>query len=402
MNKTLLSRLIFAIGTVGIATATIALVAPRFVVASDHDDGETSTKGRNVNLTDLYVFREQDQNASARADDLVFVMNTNPRSVARQQYYFSNNTRYEFHVSHVANKDAIPTGKDDLILRFEFGAPGTNAQQNFRLSLLSGNRVVGTNTGKTTALAPNPSAAPVLNSLSIGNSKVDVFAGLREDPFFFDVEQFFRVRAGAAGIGPAVGFKPANQAIDFAKGYNVNAIVARIPKRLLQGNSKTDVFDVWETISVRDPKTGNYKQVERLGRPAVNEGLVVTNAFLNAFNSIPPSADLTDAAKPVRDEAKASLKAIGNTDARADALLAAFLPDVMRIDTTQKSGYVNAVNAKGAPITGRLLLDDTVDQTLSVLTNGGITSDNVAYNGPGPAQGHQPLVPQFPYLALPN
>jgi Domain of unknown function (DUF4331) len=123
---------------------------------------------------------------------------------------------------------------------------------------------------------------------------------------------------------------------------------------------------------------------------------------LNAFNSIPPSADLTDAAKPVRDEAKASLKAIGNTDARADALLAAFLPDVMRIDTTQKSGYVNAVNAKGAPITGRLLLDDTVDQTLSVLTNGGITSDNVAYNGPGPAQGHQPLVPQFPYFALPN
>jgi hypothetical protein len=231
-----------------------------------------------------------------------------------------------------------------------------------------------------------------------------VFAGLREDPFFFDVEQFFRVRAGAAGIGPAVGFKPANQAIDFAKGYNVNAIVARIPKSLLRGTSNTDVFDVWETISVRDPKTGVYKQVERLGRPAVNEGLVVTNAFLNAFNSIPPSADLSDAAKPVRAEAKASLKAIGNTDARADTLLAAFLPDVMRIDTTQKSGYVNAVNAKGAPITGRLLLDDTVDQTLAVLTNNNpqLSSDNVSYTGPGPAQGHQPLVPQFPYLALPN
>jgi hypothetical protein len=43
-----------------------------------------------------------------------------------------------------------------------------------------------------------------------------------------------------------------------------------------------------------------------------------------------------------------------------------------------------------------------VDQTLSVLTNGAITSDNVSYNGAGPAQGHQPLVPQFPYLALPN
>jgi Domain of unknown function (DUF4331) len=402
MNKTLLTRLFFAVGAAAITISTIAAIAPRFVVASDHDDGETSTKGRNVSLTDLYVFREQDQNANARADDLVFVMNTNPRSIARQQYYFSNNTRYEFHVSHVANKDATPTGKDDMILRFEFGAPGPNAQQNFRLSVIANNRVIGTNTGKTTALAPNPATAPVLNNLTIGNSKVDVFAGLREDPFFFDVEQFFRVRAGAAGIGPAVGFKPANQAIDFAKGYNVNAIVARIPKSLLRAGTNTDVFDVWQTISVRDPKTGVYKQVERLGRPAVNEGLILTNAFLNAFNSIPPSADLSAAAAPVRAEARASLKALGNSDARADILLGAFLPDVMRIDTTQKSGYLSATNAKGAPITGRLLLDDTVDQTLSVLTNGAITSDNVSYNGTGPNQGHQPLVTQFPYLALPN
>ena len=34
-------------------------------------------------------------------------------------------------------------------------------------------------------------------------------------------------------------------------------------------------------------------QVERLGRPAVNEGLVSTNAFLNAYNSIPPNQDIT-------------------------------------------------------------------------------------------------------------
>ncbi len=404
MNQKFLSRLMFSVGAVGVAIVTIAAIAPRFVVASDHDDGETSTKGRNVSLTDLYVFREKDQNASAKDTDLVFVMNTNPRSIARQQYYFSNNTRYEFHVSRVANKDAIPTGKDDMIVRFEFGQPGPSAQQNFRMTVLSGKNVVGYSSGKTTALAANPSAAPVINSQSIGGQKVDVFAGLREDPFFFDVEQFFRVRAGAAGIGPAVGFKPANQAIDFAKGYNVNTIVARIPKSLLQGVSATDVFDVWETISVRDPKTGVYKQVERLGRPAVNEGLIINQSSLAAFNSIPPSADLSPGAASVRAEARNSLIAVGNDGTRADALLAAFLPDVMRIDTTQKSGYVNAVNAKGAPITGRLLLDDTVDQTLAVLTNNNpqLSSDNVSYNGPGPSQGHQPLVPQFPYLALPN
>jgi Domain of unknown function (DUF4331) len=398
-KKSLLGLRVMTLSLIALA----ATIAPRFVVASDHDDGETSTKGRNVNLTDLYVFREKDQNASAKDGDLVFVMNTNPRSVARQQYYFSNNTRYEFHITRVANKDAIPTGQDDTILRFEFSKPEPNGQQTYRLTTLANGRPIGLTQGKTTALAPDPKAAPIVNTGKVGDNQVDVFAGLREDPFYFDVEQFFRVRAGAAGIGPAVGFRAAEQAIDFTKGYNVNSIVARIPRSLLQGNTKTTVFDVWQTISVRDPYTGRYNQVERLGRPAVNEGLVISQGFLAAFNSIAPSQDLSQAAAPVRAEAKKTLLALGNTDDRANTLLAAFLPDVMRIDTEQKSGYVNAVNAKGAPITGRLLLDDTIDQTLTVLT-GKPGSDNVSYNGvPGnAAQGHQPLVTQFPYLALPN
>ena len=397
MNK----KLWFGLGFLPIVIMGM-MSAPKTVVASDHDDGETSTKGRNVNLTDLYVFREKDQNSAAKDDDLVFIMNTNPRSVARQQYYFSNNAQYKFHISRVANKDDIPTGKEDVTLQFEFGAPQGNAQQTFKLTAASNGRKIGSATGSTTPLTANPKSAPNVNNLEIGNSKISVFAGLREDPFFFDVEQFFRVRAGAAGIGPAVGFRPANQAIDFTKGYNVNSIVVRIPRSFLQGKSKANVFDVWETISTRDPRTGHYNQVERLGRPAVNEGLIVSNAFLNAFNSIPPSQDLSNAAAPVRAEAKNSLLALGNTSQRADTLLAAFLPDVMRIDTTIPSGYVNAVNGKGAPIAGRMLLDDTIDQTLSVLTNGAVKSDNVSYNGNGPSQGHQPLVPQFPYLAFPN
>jgi hypothetical protein len=398
-----LGRLLL-IGLTSISLSYVAVtIAPTISHASDHDDGETNTKGRNVNLTDLYVFREKDQNAAVQGDDLIFVMNTNPRSLARQQYYFNNNARYQFHVSHVANKDGSPTGKENLVLQFEFGSPKNN-RQGFRLTALSNGRAIGTGTGQTTPLAANPGAQPTVNTLSIGGQKIDVFAGLREDPFFFDVEQFFRVRAGAAKIGPAVGFRPANQAVDFAAGYNVNAIVVRIPKKLLQLNTQTQVFDVWETISVRDPRNGQYKQVERLGRPGVNEGLIITNDFLNAFNSIPPSQDLSNAAAPVRAEAKASLLALGNNETRANALLKAFLPDVMRIDTTQKSGYLSGLNALGAPITGRLLLDDTIDQTLTVLTNGAITSDNVSYNGvPGnPAQGHKPLVQQFPYLALPN
>ena len=66
---------------VALLAGTIGWVAVR---ASDHDDGETDRKSRSLNLTDLYVFRENDQDGSAAAGNLVLIMNTNPRSVARQ------------------------------------------------------------------------------------------------------------------------------------------------------------------------------------------------------------------------------------------------------------------------------------------------------------------------------
>ena len=391
------------IGLSVLLLGVVVAIAPKYVAASDHDDGEIDTKGRNVNLTDLYVFREQDQNANAKEGDLVLIMNTNPRSLARQQYYFSNNAHYEFKISRVADKNTVPTGKEDVVLRFDFSPPNANGQQEFQMTgIADGYTQVAK--GKTTPLAPDPNTKPIVNNLSLGGAKVAVFAGLREDPFYFDVEQFFRVRAGALGIGPKVGFRTPDKAVDFAKGYNVNAIAIRVPQTLLRGRTGATTFDVWETISVKDPRTGQYNQMERLARPAINEGLIVTNDFLNAFNSIPPTADLSPAAAPVGAEAAKTLKALGNDDKRTAALLNAFLPDVMRIDTTQASGYVNATNAQGSPITGRLLLDDVISQTLTVLTNGAITTENVSYNGtPGnPSQGHQPLVSDFPYLALPN
>jgi Domain of unknown function (DUF4331) len=386
---------------VSIAVLVVATSFPKDLMASDHDDGEVDTKGRNLNLTDLYAFRERDQNSAAAADDLVLVMNTNPRSVARQQYFFSTNARYEFKLSQVADKDATPTGKEDVTLRFEFSPPNDRQQQQIKFTVIKDGKESSASSLRTT---PLNAEKPVVNELATNGSKISVFAGLREDPFFFDVEQFFRVRAGTLGTGPAVGFRPANQALDFAKGYNVNAIAIRIPRQLIQGEKGAKIFDIWETISLKNPATGQYQQVERLARPGINEGLITSNNLLNTFNSVPPTADFSPAAAPIGAEATRTLRALGNSPERAKALLTAFLPDVMRIDTTGPSGFANALNAKGSPIRGRLIKDDTVDTVLSVLTNGAVTSDNVSYEGtPGnPAQGHKPLEKNFPYLALPN
>nr|WP_228050099.1 DUF4331 domain-containing protein [Tychonema sp. LEGE 06208] len=391
-----------------IELALIVVLTPGIIAASDHDDGEVDIKGRTVNLTDLYVYREKDQNSSAADGDLILTMNSNPRSVARYQYYFSTTALYQFNISQVGDVNSTPTGRADTILRFAFSPPNNQGMQAVAITVIRGGSETTTKTtvnGGLIATTPLNSNA-VLNTVPVNGSNLTVFAGLREDPFFFDVEQFFRVRAGALGTGAKVGFNPPNQAIDFTKGYNVNTITVRVPKAFLQAGTGANTFDVWSTISIRDG-VGGFKQFERLARPAINEGLVVTPAFMEAFNSISPKLDLSAAAAPVRQEAVATLNAVdlldGSDNVDPNAIAQAFLPDVMRIDTTKPSGYGSATNAQGSLIGGRMLMDDVIDITLGALV-GSPVGDNVSYNGtPGnAAQGHKPLEPNFPYLALPN
>jgi hypothetical protein len=389
-------------------TILIVVLTPGIIAASDHDDGEVDIKGRTVNLTDLYVYREKDQNSSAADGDLVLTMNSNPRSLARYQYYFSTTALYQFYITQVGDVNSTPTGRADIVLRFAFSPPNNQGMQAVAITVIRGGSETTTKTtvnGGLIATTPLNSNA-VLNTVPVGGSNLTVFAGLREDPFFFDVEQFFRVRAGALGTGPKVGFRDPSKAIDFTKGYNVNTIAVRVPKAFLQAGTGVNTFDVWTTTSVRDG-VGGFKQLDRVARPAINEGLVITPSLMEAFNSISPKLDLSAAAAPVRQEAVATLKALdlldGKQNVDPNAIAKAFLPDVMRIDTTKTSGYASATNAQGSLIGGRLLLDNVIDITLGALVGSPVT-ENVTYNGtPGnPAQGHKPLEPNFPYLALPN
>jgi chorismate mutase len=144
-------------------------------------------------------------------------------------------------------------------------------------------------------------------------------------------------------------------------------------------------------------------QVERLARPAINEGLVLTDKRMALFNAVGPSKDLSDAAAPVREQAVAVLTALNkygsSNGLKAPAVAdvaTGFLPDVMRIDTSKKvavgtAAYnsdfviVNGTTA-GAMLTGgRKLEDDVMDVTLSYLLNGDPTGasvkDGVSYAG---------------------
>jgi hypothetical protein len=183
----------------------------------------------------------------------------------------------------------------------------------------------------------------------------------------------------------------------------------------------------------------SFVQVERLARPAINEGLFVTNDFLNAVNSIRPDQDGAALVGPVAAEAVGTLQALGQigtanavTPPQPGDVVAALIPDVMRIDTTLPAiplgtgAYAfmarTGLGTGGTgvmPIAGRKLEDDVIDITYQVLTGVPGLGDGVPYYkpaaGPGsanPAIGHNKLHGQagigaaqsatFPFLADPN
>jgi hypothetical protein len=426
--------------------------------ASDHDDGVADNKTQATNLTDLYAFREDWQTGSEEDEgNLILVMNSFPRALPETQYHFATDATYNFHLTRVpeANKNEIPTGNEDIRISFQFQEPNENNVQPFTMNI--------TRDGETTSVTTTSDGQPLqtnplnvnqeeegedqqnnlmTNIVSLDGQEAMVFAGLREDPFFFDVQQFFKVRAGAAGIGPQAEFKRPSQAEDFAHEYNVNSIVVRLPLSALEGamaqqqevpapqpegeegeeqQDMKSLYDVWTTVFRGEA------QVERLARPAINEGLIISNNNLNAFNSIMPNMDLSEAAAPVLEEAATTLNAFdeidGNDDLTVEQVTTAFLPDVMRVDPNLdiepgEMAYNHSVSGDKSMLTsGRKLKDDVIDITLSLLVSGDpsgeAVQDNVSYEGENgnPAQGHSPLYgaedsdddeATFPFLAEPN
>ena len=99
------------------------------------------------------------------------------------------------------------------------------------------------------------------------------FAGIRSDPFFFDLLGFL---AGFAFTGD-----------DFFIDKNVFSIVLEVPNSALGSNPNVGI---WSRCN--KPVDGTQTQIDRMGRPAIN---TVFNHLegKNIFNSITPDMDRT-------------------------------------------------------------------------------------------------------------
>ena len=374
-------RALRILGAVG-AAAAIAIVAtaPLGTRGADHLDGPTllTPPGGNLraDINDVFVFRAAGEERTALA------LTTHPAAG------FISPLDYATNVDYVIDVDRDGDAVEDLALVIRFGAV-SGGSQPYTVTRYTGRNAQTLAHGKI--LGGGTTGTPAM--LKGG---VRAFAGLRSDPFFFDLGAFLSQVAGVQGnLIPGVldtrgrMFCDKNTS-DFFSVLNTNAIVLEVPNDLLVDDEDSADSDREDAdaqpnaaghISLWARTIGPSGQIDRMGRPAINT-VFNHGADKTTFNQEAPTADRANFEASFR----ATLASFGYSPIQATTIAEILLPDVITYDVGSM--------ANGAALNGRALADDVIDAELGIVTNGHLTTDCV-----GP---HTDYLTSFPYLGVPH
>lgn len=221
---------------------------------SDHADTPAIAAAPGTDLTDVFIFPSPTNN-----NNVVLTMCVHPLipSGAGLMTYFDPNVLYQFKIDNVGDN------VEHYVIQAKF--VGTGSAQQVQISAGAPAR-----TGTVTTQLKPDSVVGTINTPFTTSGGMKVFAGGREDPFFFDLAQFLTIfpdRANPLGATftntagtsvsttpadpdmPMAGtFRAAGQAQDFLKGLNVLAIVVELPKSQLIGSNNGKI-GLWCTTS---------------------------------------------------------------------------------------------------------------------------------------------------------
>jgi hypothetical protein len=305
-----------------------------------------------TDITDIYIFQKPGD-----PDSSILILNVNPLAPTLANEFESNGL-YQLKID--TDGDALA----EITFRIAF-TPVSNGQQWATVRRDTGNRAnADQNTGEVII-----SNAPVSFGSEASVTKqgpYKFFAGLRSDPFFFDL------------IGFLHNFQFTGS--DFFIDKNVFGIVLEVPNHALGPNPKIGMW-ARTLLSTGDANgdADDYTKDDRMGRPAINTVFNHGDAK-NVFNEIDPPQDRS----LFEASFQATLESFGYSADQADAIADILLPDILTYDYKSSAGFLN----------GRKLTDDVIDIELTLVTNGKITTDMV-----GP---HTDYLHHFPYLGQPH
>jgi len=198
------------------------------IYAADHIDAPAVTGPGNSSpsndITDIYAFQSPADNSK-----MVFVMNTQGllSPAASSSAVFPANVMYEFNIDNTGDnvedlviQCLVQNGKMRVYGPVAVSTPGTSSTVMVNAPVTE------------VSVTTYGSATVVVGSHSNGTK---IFAGPRDDPFFFDLARFKEILAGTA-----TSFN--NPGADTFAGTNVMSVVVEVPKSLL-GSAAT--INVW-------------------------------------------------------------------------------------------------------------------------------------------------------------
>jgi hypothetical protein len=330
---------------------------------ADHLDAPGLTSpamDTRVDITDIYAFQKPGDPKRS-----VLILNVNPLAPTHANE-FRSDAVYELLVDTDGDAEA------ERAFRIRFSHK-RNGKQTARVTTaqIKGELEDGHLHGKEKELVDDaPVSFGSAPKVTNGKEGTRFFAGIRSDPFFFDLLGFLN------------GFKFTGA--DFFADKNVFGIALEVPNKLLGKNSKIGVWA--RTLVPMTMQPGHLTQADQMGRPAINTVFNHGNEK-NIFNATQPDDQRetqNGSGKTYLDSFVATLESFGHSGSEATAIADILLPDILTYDYSSSSGFLN----------GRRLQDDVIDIELELVTNGKVKGDGV-----GP---HTDYLSDFPYLGNPH
>jgi hypothetical protein len=220
-------------------TAAFALAASAAVMSADHAESPGADADPAADLADVFIFTSPQSGAKTVAA-LTFGGRAAPRSRIDGSFYCDPNVLYTFNIDREAANGTFDNIPDVQV----YARLGTNAKGECGVQLENVPGAGGTFSGATEQVFTSPTG-------------LRAFAGLRNDPFFFDAEGYAALVASFAAAGQSgdvagafrlVGNQPRR---DSFANRNVSAIVFEMENVALAPPSGTfrPRVRVWATTA---------------------------------------------------------------------------------------------------------------------------------------------------------
>jgi len=400
-----------------LAVPLLLVLSTPGIRAADHRDSPTADATSEGDITDYFNFLDPNDTTK-----IVFIMNVNPFAVPGEaaNYRYSHDLLYQFKIDNTGD------GKEDTVIQVVF-SDTTACASGQSLSVYGPGTPAHTG-AKNTVMGGIPSVTGCTNTTLTAGS-MQVFTGLRDDPFVFDLAQFSRILKGTQDVFRDLPTTPlghlrgrpvradGTSGVDVFGGFDISAIAIEVP--VSRVTTRASLIYTWATVSSAGGTNGRgditYHQFQRMGQQAFKTVFVPGGALREEFNASVPQNDVANWSYLVPD-ALTSTNTTGNaisdryklldslglfsagvgapallpstfTNTNVSLLRNATLPDVIRINLGLDPGNL-AVGVTGLQ-NGRRPGDDAIDILVRLIRQ--LADIDFAGTGVNPGQLQFPL-----------